>query len=134
MSITLGEFIHELEKRPLDQSIGYDFCWLLPSYVSSWRGVYAHLALGWEDYYQRRKRRHDENAERPKVSEILDDLKSAAGQTFQGYKGGEFTMTLHTPVWCDNYGESTSTGIVGVHPLSDEYQTIIQTKYEEYSG
>lgn len=134
MSITLGEFIHELEKRPQDQSIVFDFGGLLPKYVDSWRGVYAHLALGWENYYERRKRIKDEKTEGPTVGEVLANLKSAVGQTFQGYKGGEFVMDVRTPVWCDNCGTSTSTGIVGVHPLSGEWQTIIHTKYEEYAG
>lgn len=132
MSITLGELISELEKRPQEQSICYDFGGLLPSYVSSWRGVYAHLALGWEDYYQRQRRKP--KSERPSVAEILADLKSAVGQTFEGWKGGEFEMGLRTPVWCDNCGTATSTGIVGVHPLSSDYETIIQTKFEEYAG
>jgi hypothetical protein len=131
MSITLGEFIAELEKRPQDQSIQYDFGGLIPTHVGSWRGVYAHLALGWEDYYQRQKRKP--KLEHPTVGEIVAILKAAIGETFTGWKGGEFVMDIHTPVWCDNAGTSTSTGVVGVHPLSD-YSTIIQTKYEEYSG
>lgn len=134
MSITLGEFISELEKRPPEQSICFDFGGLIPTYVNSWRGVYAHLALGWENFYERRKRLRDDKTEGPTVGEILADLKHAVGTTFQGYKGGEYEMSVRTPVWCDNYGTSTSTGIVGIHPLSSDWQTIIQTKYEEYTG
>ena len=37
------------------------------------------------------------------------------GQTFQGYKGGDYTMTEHTPVWIHQYGTTAGSGrIVGI--------------------
>jgi hypothetical protein len=68
-----------------------------PNELDSWRGVYAELAL-----------EYDQTPEAPNVQVLLDELKSAVGKTFTGYKGGDFTMGNHSPVWVANYGNSQS--------------------------
>lgn len=34
-----------------------------------------------------------------RVADMLADARSALGKTFQGYKGGDYTMRESTPVW-----------------------------------
>lgn len=57
----------------------------------SWRGDYAQLAF------------------RPKkgatVAEMLAAAKSAIGETYEGWKGGEYTMGLETPCHLAEGGE-----------------------------
>ena len=36
---------------------------------------------------------------------MLKHAKSALGATFPGWKGGEYTMNEHTPVYIGKYGE-----------------------------
>lgn len=38
--------------------------------------------------------------------ELADDCRSVIGNTYEGYKGGEYTMTENTPVWLAEYGRS----------------------------
>ena len=57
-------------------------------------------------------------------------LKLAIGEVFEGYKGGDYTMSKNTPVWVANYGNSGNTGIVDV--IHDEYQVVLVTQYCEF--
>jgi hypothetical protein len=58
----------------------------------SWRGVYAELAF--------------EPTEGPvTVGEMLATAESALGQTYEGWKGGDFTMNGHTDVHIDYEGQ-----------------------------
>lgn len=118
-TILLGELIAQLEKLPADGEINWAFASLPITAVDSWRGVYAELALGWGE-----NRRRDQPALRT-VGELLQNLRAAVGRTFEGYKGGQFTMGLGTPVWCDNYGEYTQTRIVSVLAASQSTNTYV---------
>jgi hypothetical protein len=40
------------------------------------------------------------------VSDILDELNSAVGETFEGYKGGDYRMDRYSQVWIAPYGSS----------------------------
>lgn len=99
--LTLGEFIALLEECKPDAEIRYDFCDLMPEGIDSYRGYYDQLAIGWTA-----------NASTPIVSNILDICKRSIGQTFEGYKGGDYTNG--TPLWVANRGQCHSTAIVGV--------------------
>ena len=54
---------------------------------------------------------YDELAFDPKIEATIGDMlfyaKSAVGATYEGWKGGEYTMDLNTPVYI---GESGSCG------------------------
>lgn len=50
----------------------------------SYRGYYEELAF--------------EPESRVPIGTLLDTAQSAQGQTYAGWKGGEYTMTLNTPV------------------------------------
>lgn len=99
----LGSLITVLSVISPDTTVEYDFCYLSPTKLDSYRGYYDHLALGWS-----------EPNPWPSVQQVLDELKSAVGKTFHGWKGGEYTMDESTPVWVANPGQTGSTGIVGV--------------------
>lgn len=63
-----------------------------PVYVCSWRGIYAELALVCA-----------ENRGAVTVAGLIANLRSAIGQTFQGYKGGDYEMNewtyVHLVAW-----------------------------------
>lgn len=120
---TLGEIILKLESIIIDEeepNVIYDFCGLYPTDIDSWRGSYAELALNFGD----------EEKQPMKLSEFLHMLKSTIGKIFEGYKGGEYTMSRHTPVWVDNWGRSTETAIVDV--VSNGCQVILITGIREF--
>ena len=92
--MTLGTFIAELEKLPRDNRVHFDILALTPTDLDSYRGYYDHLALGYKD---------DGGTT---IGDVLDDAKAAMGRTFTGYKGGDYVLAEHTPLWVANYGHS----------------------------
>ena len=90
---TLGEVILLLQAQPQTNVVELDFTNQNPIGLDSYRGYYEDLAL---DY--------DPNA-RPKiVEELLKLFEDADGQTYRGYKGGDYTMSRKTLVWVAEYG------------------------------
>lgn len=115
-TMTLGELIAALEKRERDQLVYFDFGNFVPRGVDSYRGYYDHLAIGFSDDGT------------PTVAGVLKMLKSARGKSFEGYKGGAYTMCDDSPVWAANHGKATGAGIVGIHEC--EYMTVIETRFQ----
>lgn len=70
---SLGELITRLQHEPKDKRVRLGF-----KNPHSWRGAYYELAF--------------EPAENVTVQEMLDAAQSAVGATYQGWKGGEYTM------------------------------------------
>lgn len=95
----LGELIDALEKFSPDLEVRFDDD-SKPDGFDSYRGIYAHLALS-----------YDHTMGKVTVGEILKEAKECVGKTFRGYKGGEHTMTLDTPVWKAQYGRASMIGI-----------------------
>ena len=83
--MTLGELINLLEKYPEDQVVKQGF-----GNPHSWRGVYAELAF--------------EPAGETTVGDMLDAARSAVGATYEGWKGGEFTMDRDTTFHIEHEG------------------------------
>lgn len=123
--LTLGALISEIEKAGVkdengaDKNVEYSFGHMRPTILGSWRGSYAELALGYIE---------DDN--HTTAESLLNQCKSAIGKTYQGYKGGDFTMDENTPVWVDNYGHAGNTAITGI--LNKGYCLVILTAYSEY--
>jgi hypothetical protein len=115
----LGGLIKYLEKENPDEEIRFDFGYMLPTTLDSWRGVYAELALGYTPL--------DEVEDRPTVGSLLAECRRALGKSFYGYKGGDFLMTSDTAVWVDNYSECSNTEIT--HLSSDYRGVTINTRY-----
>lgn len=121
-----------------------------PTGMDSWRGSYREMSLNYEgagSYYGRNlgatsygyeehERISTKLPKNVRVEDLLNKLKECIGKTFQGYKGGDFTMGKQTPVWVANYGDSSGfrengeTAVVGLEEKADK--VIILTKVMEY--
>jgi hypothetical protein len=108
--LTLGELIlkteiilKDLKGRNEEATVRYDFEYLFPTSIDSWRGSYNELALNYKS-----------EGEEMSVSDFLQMLKDCIGKTFTGYKGGEYKMNRLTPVWVANYGRSGNTAVIDV--------------------
>jgi hypothetical protein len=126
--LTLGEMILKIEpllkKQPEikerygdEADVYFDFEYLKPTGIGSWRGIYAELALEFD------------GEKTMTVIEFHKMLKECIGKTFTGYKGGEFTMGKNTPVWVANYGNAGNTAVIDI--VDNEYNVIIMTGYRE---
>lgn len=109
--MTLGQMIDALEEialtEPPSTCVHFDFEYLIPAGIDSWRGSYDELALSFSD---------GDGAEMH-LDVFLGILHGAVGATFQGYKGGDFTMSRDTPVWVANPGNSGDTAVIGITNL-----------------
>jgi hypothetical protein len=126
--LTLGKLIEKIEAalnkgyKLSDESeptVRFDFEYLHPTGIDSWRGSYNELAIGFQGH-----------GEEPKLSEFLTMLKTAVGKEFTGWKGGEYIMSERTPVWVANPGNSGNTAIVDV--VDKEWVVILVTGYREF--
>lgn len=100
-TMTLGAIIEVLRRaKPEAWLATYPVEGLKLTTLESWRGIYEHLAIGYE--------LSDDGV---KVGNLLSEFESAVGKTFTGYKGGNYVMGLDTPVWLANYGKGSSSTI-----------------------
>lgn len=121
MPIHLGDLIDTLEWFPSGMPIqfkGSDG----PLCFRSWRGDYSHLTLNFDS----RTPNHTCD-----VAALLRAARDADGATFEGYKGGDFTMNLSTPVWADDYGDSYGWAVIGV--VVRDGELFILTERQEYT-
>lgn len=131
--LSLGEMILKLEpivekqkqriaENKTEATVQYDFEYLYPTSINSWRGSYAELALNFVT---------DENEYKPMtVTEFLALLRGCVGKEITGYKGGEFIMTKNTPVWVANFGNSGNTAVIDI--IDNNYSVIIITGHREF--
>lgn len=94
--MTLGELIAALEAMPA----GAEVANLREAH--SYRGYYSDLAF------------ERDLGTRP-ASKLLSECKAALGNTFCGYKGGDYVMDAETPVWVAYYG-SCGLKLISVGP------------------
>lgn len=92
----LGQFISELEDAKPDIPVYIAPFNLIPTSFHSYRGYYEDLALGYETGYKR-----------VTAGELCAVAKAAIGNSFLGWKGGEYTVDGMTRVWISNPGEVT---------------------------
>lgn len=83
---TLKQVIEHLSTLPADMPVAHGF-----GHPHSYRGYYEELAF--------------EPVENTTAGAMLSAAKSAVGQTFMGWKGGEFTMREHTDCWLAKMGD-----------------------------
>jgi hypothetical protein len=126
--LTLGQLIQKVQTivdkgykcyDGTEPTVRYDFVYFHPTTIGSWRGSYSELALDYKS-----------GSDEMPVSKFLELLKSTVGKTFTGYKGGDFEMDEHTPVWVANYSESGSTAVVDV--LDFDSQVVLVTGFREF--
>lgn len=133
--LRLGQLISLIEKAGLTQDDGefklvsFDFGSAEPTTLDSWRGVYSELALGYRLTGYDAPDQEKNHFSTCRADKLLEELKSAIGKEFTGWKGGEFTMNEDTPVWVSNPGNGSRTGVVGV--LDETWQIVILTSYFE---
>lgn len=84
----LDDLIELLESVPPNTVLKNGF-----SHPHSYRGYYTDLAF--------------EPASNVTVGEMLGDARSARGETFVGWKGGDFTMDGYTECWLSFEGSSS---------------------------
>lgn len=113
--LSIGQLIRACQSQPADNYIFFSFGAFVPVRVGAYRGVYSDLAV-----------EYDMNSN-PTVHQFKYMLEKALGQTFEGYKGGEFVITEDTPVWAANYGRSPQCGIIGL--TTDGAFTYIETAF-----
>lgn len=122
--LSLGQLIEQLETvQNKSVNVEYDFGTAIPTRLASWRGIYAELALGYRlSGYDNR-----EQSTPVTVKSLLKELKEAIGYTYEGWKGGDYTMDENTPIWIANPGNSGNTAVVGI--LDKEYEVVLITMY-----
>lgn len=105
--ITLGELIAKLEGKDPEAKLAvqYGGSVLAVDGVDSYRGYYSDLAID------------PVATEFGTVAEGLELLRDAVGSTFEGYKGGDYTMTNRTLVWVEVYGNYSGQGVTGVETV-----------------
>lgn len=116
--MTLGELITALEAAPADKVLPLGF-----ASPHSYRGFYEQLAF--------------EPKVRVPVGEMLAAARSALGRTYEGWKGGDFTMTDYTDCWLavEGHGDGESIGPIlltlmlaaspGDHELASKLETFV---------
>lgn len=134
--LALGNLIEKLEPIARRQKgrieddneeavVVFDFEYMFPVDFESWRGSYAELALTFSS-----REHSDYSLSAPTVSDFLDMCKKAVGSVHTGYKGGEYRMTINTPVWVANRGNSGNTALIDV--VDDGYHVVLITGYREF--
>lgn len=87
-----------------------------PGAVDSYRGYYERLAF-------------EPTNEPTTVAYVLTVLDEADGETFEGYKGGDYTMGAHTFLHVAHYGDC-GPQVVGLRVEAD--RAVLETKEEEF--
>lgn len=118
--LNIGEIIALLEPLRWDGRVVLPFGHMtLSGDFWSYRGYYEHLALGWVELTYR----YGEKVFT--VKDMIETLRRSMTKPLYGYKGGEFNMELHTPVWVVGAHRETGGGIVGVHDTGDDVCLIL---------
>jgi hypothetical protein len=89
----LGELITRLEREDPNRVLPLGF-----AEPHSYRGYYDQLAF--------------EPRRNIAIGDMLAAARSALDATFQGYKGGDYTMREHTACWIAEYG-TDSDNLIG---------------------
>ena len=126
-TLGLGQLIDQLQQCKEKDEHGeiypvvFDFCHATPLQLYSWRGSYEQLCIDYEFIREEEKY--------VRLSQIVSRLKNALAPntSFEGWKGGQVTMNLDTPVWVDKPREVTYTGITKV--TQEEFYIIIHTAH-----
>lgn len=110
--MTLGELIDNLKR--LDPSLVVEHGFVEPH---SYRGYYDELAF--------------EPARGMSIRSMLEAAESAVGTTYEGYKGGEYTMHEHTPVHLALYGttgEPITSHLVALWFYEDAHKDVVTSE------
>lgn len=92
--VTLGQLIEELRKHEPKKVVRKGF-----ANPHSYRGYYDQLAF--------------EPAHRVSVEYMLTLAEGALGETYTGWKGGEYTMDEYTECWLAFEGSASDSETIG---------------------
>lgn len=106
-SLTLGQILKELKSHEPGAEVYFDFEHARPVNIDSYRGYYEDLSLGF-----------DFSSQPMKCEELVKLLRGCIGRSFEGYKGGEYTMDEETTVWVANHGNTGGTAITRISGTS----------------
>lgn len=128
--MVLIELIHALESfDPLLPVRTDRHEYLYPTQFSSYRGYYRDLALNCEGpMVYSWAARSDVPYEAPKVRYVKWLCEDTIDRTFQGYKGGDFTMGEYTNVWIAS-GDHDHTSIIPIDFVMENGMVVIKTAY-----
>jgi hypothetical protein len=100
--LTLGALIKELEQlAPETPVILSDAEGSYPGRAISYRGYYSDLCFV-------------PTSDHTTVGTLLATARTALGDTFEGYKGGDYVMEANTPLWIDEYGCANGRAVMGL--------------------
>jgi hypothetical protein len=108
--LTIGELSNLIKNASSDQAVIFDFCGQCPVGIDSSRGDYSEPSLLWGE----RKYVEERKGWGSTVADLRQLLDRAISEEFTGYKGGHYRFNSDSPLWVDNYGEWSATGVVGV--------------------
>tara|TARA_R110000787_G_scaffold16141_5_gene49306 strand:- start:3371 stop:3742 length:372 start_codon:yes stop_codon:yes gene_type:complete len=119
IQLNLGQLI-ELVKDNYDEEydVEFDFGSFSPAGVESYRGYYNELSITFN---------YECNKPYMSIKDFLKMLEDSVGKSFKGYKGEDFEMGLHTPLWVSNYGMCSNTSVRGVYDTG--CSLVIETRY-----
>ena len=98
--LTLGGLIERLENVDGAASVSFGNG-IAPGNPESYRGYYSDLAF-------------EPSSDPVSAADLLAICRGALGQTFEGYKGGDFVMSDDTPLWLSDYGIASGIAIMDV--------------------
>lgn len=104
--LTLGEAVKTLSELPADAMVKFDFAGRSPCEPHSYRGYYSDIAFEATDQIIT-------------VAEFLHTCEDVIGQTFEGYKGGDFAMAEDTPMWVSSWGFDSGVAMMGLKQAGD---------------
>lgn len=110
--VTLGQMTAFCADAPADADAVFD----TGDYVgteASYRGHYHDVAF-------------EPTTDRKSVADLLEACRRAATDTYEGYKGGDYTYDDKTPTWCARYG-NTGSAIVGVKMIDG--RAVFETRF-----
>jgi hypothetical protein len=120
---TIGDLLDVLAKYPDTSEVFFEFGFMRPTTIASFRGDYSMAALG----YGSSSSPHVKHTVRELCTELL---RATDGRTFEGWKGGDFTFNHDTELWVDNYGDGSHTRIYKVK--YDSFVVSLRCKWREY--
>lgn len=109
--LTLGQLIEKLKTMAPELVVQFDEGGH-PCSAHSYRGYYSDLSF-------------ESSAESVTVAQFPPFVEACLGNTYEGYKGGDYTMGLETPLWTAPYG-CCGRAIMGITDLADH--AILVTK------
>lgn len=112
--MTLGGLIAALDGIKDDLPAMIDNSPYYPGKAHSYRGFYTDLAF-------------QPSNERCTVGDLRARCCESLNAIFEGYKGGDFTMTEDTPLWISDYGETSDIAVMGVENLGSH--VVLITKW-----